>query len=109
MSVESAREVFETHMPHRFQDKPDSISGIKASYKFVLSGDNGGTWVVDLTGAAPTIREEDTAAQCTITMAAKDLVSVVNGSMNPQMAFMTGKLKVAGDMGLALKLSNILS
>jgi len=47
-------------------------------------------------------------AKCTINITADDLVSIVNGKLNAQMAFMTGKLKVAGDMGLALKLGSLL-
>ena len=37
-----------------------------------------------------------------------DFVSMVNGKLNPQMAFMSGKLKIQGDMGLAMKLQQIL-
>ncbi|MGH7836449.1 MAG: SCP2 sterol-binding domain-containing protein, partial [Candidatus Binataceae bacterium] len=43
----------------------------------------------------------------TISMAANDYLDMVNGKLNGQMAFMTGKLKIAGDMGLALKLQSL--
>ena len=43
----------------------------------------------------------------TITMKEKDYLDMVNGKLNGQTAFMTGKLKIAGDMGLALKLPNL--
>ena len=45
----------------------------------------------------------------TITMKESDYLDMVNGKLNGQMAFMTGKLKIAGDMGLALKLQNLFS
>jgi putative sterol carrier protein len=41
-------------------------------------------------------------------MTASDFVDMINGKLNGQMAFMTGKLKVAGDMGLAMKLQTLL-
>ena len=41
-------------------------------------------------------------------MTSEDFVNMVNGQLAPQMAFMTGKLKIKGDMGLALKLQQIL-
>jgi putative sterol carrier protein len=43
----------------------------------------------------------------TITMKEGDYLDMINGKLNGQMAFMTGKLKIAGDMGLALKLQSL--
>jgi putative sterol carrier protein len=43
----------------------------------------------------------------TITMTESDYLDMVNGKLNGQMAFMTGKLKIAGDMGLALRLQSL--
>ena len=40
-------------------------------------------------------------------MKESDYLDMINGKLNGQMAFMTGKLKIAGDMGLALKLQNL--
>ena len=45
----------------------------------------------------------------TITMKESDYLDMVNGKLNGQMAFMSGKLKIAGDMGLALRLPNLFS
>jgi putative sterol carrier protein len=43
----------------------------------------------------------------TISMKESDYLDMINGKLNGQMAFMTGKLKIAGDMGLALKLQSL--
>ncbi len=43
----------------------------------------------------------------TLTMKENDYLDMINGKLNGQMAFMTGKLKIAGDMGLALKLQSL--
>jgi putative sterol carrier protein len=43
----------------------------------------------------------------TMTMAAQDYVDMINGKLNGQMAFMSGKLKMAGDMGLAMKMQHL--
>jgi putative sterol carrier protein len=47
------------------------------------------------------------APNITITMKEGDYLDMINGKLNGQMAFMTGKLKIAGDMGLALKLQSL--
>jgi hypothetical protein len=52
MAVENAKEVFETYLPKRLKDKSDLAEKINASYKFEVTGDGGGTWVVDLTSRA---------------------------------------------------------
>jgi len=84
----------------------DELKAINAVYKFVLEGDGGGTWLLDLR-EDPSVSEGDGEAQCTIRMEASDYVEMVEGRVNGQQLFFTGKLKVEGDMGLAMKLSNI--
>lgn len=76
---------------------------IGATYKFVLDGDGGGTWIINLKDA-PGVTEGEGDAMCTIKMAASDYVDMVDGKANGQQLFFTGKLKIEGDMGLAMKL-----
>src|SRR5688572_15234215 len=108
MAVESVQEIFDNIMPKRLETKPELVQKINSSYKFNVTGDGGGIWVVDLTQPGGKVTQGDGTAKCTITIAAKDFLDVINGKLNPQMAFMSGKLKVAGDMGLALKLGSLL-
>ena len=84
----------------------DELSSINAIYKFVLEGDGGGTWILDLRDN-PFVSEGEGDAQCTIRMQASDYVEMVEGRANGQQLFFTGKLKVEGDMGLAMKLTSI--
>lgn len=104
MAVENPKQVFETVMPGKLKAKPELIDQINATYKFEITGDDGGVWIVDLTQAGGKITEGDADAACTITMTAGDFVDMMNGTLNAQMAFMGGKLRVAGDMNLAMKL-----
>lgn len=100
-----------------FDSKNEQLSGnagdlasIGATYQFDLSGDDGGKWVIELTEACQEVRTGgDDSADCLISMSAADFMSMIGGSLNPQMAFMTGKLRVKGDMGLALKLQAVLN
>lgn len=108
MAVENAKQVFEDRLPKRLEKKPEMVEQINSSYKFDITGDGGGTWIVDLTQPGGKISEGDGEAACTITMTAPDFVDMMNGKLNGQMAFMSGKLKVAGDMGLAMKLQSLL-
>lgn len=104
----SAKEIFEAKIPAKLESNT-GIDGINAIYEFNVTGDNGGTWSIDLSDGKKEVKEGSTGnANCTITIADSDFSDLIDGSLNPQMAFMGGKLKVAGDMGLALKLGNIL-
>jgi putative sterol carrier protein len=109
MPVASADEFFSQRLPKRLSEKPDVVEKINATYKFVLTGGGGGTWTVDLTTPGGKITAADLEASCVITIAAGDFVDIVNGISNAQMAFMSGKLRVAGDIGQALKLQYILA
>jgi hypothetical protein len=105
----SVKDVFERHMPEKLRSKPDVVSKINAVYQFNISGPGGGQWSVDCTRPGGLIASGVAAApKCTVAATDADFLAIVNGKMNAQMAFMSGKLKIQGDMGLAMKLQQIL-
>jgi putative sterol carrier protein len=109
MAAQSVRDVFERHMPEKLRAKPDVVSKINAVYQFNISGPNGGQWAVDCTQPGGLVTAGTAAgARCTVVAKDDDFLNIVNGKMNPQMAFMSGKLKIQGDMGMAMKLQQIL-
>jgi predicted lipid carrier protein YhbT len=87
--------------------RAEAAQGIDAVYKFVLSGEGGGTWTVSLKDGALGVSETDSPAECTIGLAAKDFVDMFEGKANGQQLFFAGKLNVSGDMQLALKLKQL--
>ena len=64
---------------------------------------------LDGTGDANTVSTEDKDADCTVEIAKEDFAALLSGDLNPMSAFMSGKIKVKGDMGVAMKLQGLLS
>jgi putative sterol carrier protein len=89
------------------EDKGQAAA-VGAVYKFVLDGEGGGTYVINLKDN-PGVTEGDGDAQCTIKMSAKDYVDMVEGRISGQRLFFTGRLKIKGDMRLAMKLEEFTS
>nr|KAF6380231.1 sterol carrier protein 2 [Myotis myotis] len=87
------------------------VKKIGGIFAFKVKDGPGGkeaTWVVDVkNGKGSVLPNSDKKADCTITMADSDLMALMTGKMNPQSAFFQGKLKIAGNMGLAMKLQNL--
>lgn len=81
-------------------------SPIGATIKFVLDGN---PIFVDGTGDSNKITAEDKEADCTITTSVETLMKIKSGDVNPMMAAMTGKIKIDGNMGLAMKLQSLIS
>ncbi len=92
------------------ESKVDSskIAGMNAIYQFDISGDNGGQWNVVIADGNATV-SEGTHETPNITISASDenWMKIVAGELNGQTAFLTGKLKVKGDMSLAMKLQSV--
>ena len=107
MAVATVSEFFEDLVPKRFERDPAEALSIGAIYKFDVSGDGGGSWILDLT--KPEVRGGEGDAQCTVTVSAEDFLGILNNTLNPVQAFMMGKIQVAGDMSLAMKLQQVLS
>ncbi|WCL54998.1 SCP2 sterol-binding domain-containing protein [Gimibacter soli] len=86
--------------------KVGSHSPLAAIIKFDF-GDDG---VVRIDGkASPTVVDNaNSEADCTVKVSKENFMQIADGSLNPQMAFMMGKLRVEGDMSLALQLGSIL-
>ena len=80
------------------------LSVLGGSVKFVAD-DN----IVFIDGVSGEITSDDNEATCTITTDIETMNGIIEGSSSPQAAFMTGKLKVAGDMSMALKVQSIIS
>jgi putative sterol carrier protein len=103
------KEVFTEKLPGQLKEKGDEVTKVNAIYQFDITGDDGGKWWVDTTKSGGEVGEgENEGAKCTITMTDSDFIDMVEGKLNGQMAFMTGKLKIKGDMSLAMKLGNVL-
>jgi putative sterol carrier protein len=90
----------------KVSEKKDSLKSIGAIYKFALEGDGGVTFVVDLKNEL-TVKEGDGPAECTIRMSVPDAADLFEGRANGQALFFTGKLRIEGDMGLALRLQSL--
>lgn len=87
---------------------PEKAEGINATIQFELSGDNGGNfWLQVADGKCEAGTGSAESPKMTLRAAADDWLAVSTGSLNPMQAFMSGKIKIQGDMGLAMKLQTM--
>ncbi|PCI62581.1 MAG: sterol-binding protein [Kordiimonadales bacterium] len=77
----------------------------------IIKFDFGDDGVIRIDGkASPTVVDNaDSEADCTVKVTKANFIEIAGGNMNAQMAFMTGKLRVEGDMSLAMQLGSLLS
>jgi putative sterol carrier protein len=98
----ATREFFETL---EARAEPAKIAGVSNSYLFDIQGD--GQWFVDVRDGAVTVTEGGGDADATISTSSETFAKIVAGEQNPTTAYMTGKLKIKGDMGAAMKLQKL--
>lgn len=85
-----------------------NLGSLTATYLFCL-GDEGGDWSIKIVDGAGTVSEGNVGdIDCTVTVDAENFIKIVNKEANSQMMFMSGKVKVKGNMGLAMKLQKVL-
>jgi len=93
-------------MPASFQK--DAAAGMNAVYQYDITGDGGGKWYAAIKeGELEVVKGEHENPNITLTMADEDYLAMIAGTLDGQAAFMTGKLKIKGDMSLAMKLGSI--
>ncbi len=89
--------------------EPEKMKGVTAVYQFELTGEDGGYFYIDVKdGEGKFVDGQRDDPHITVTMSLEDFQQLLDGSLNATTAFMTGKIKIKGDMSLALRLQALL-
>lgn len=88
---------------NRFKEGNVVVPGKKVKFDF---GDAG---KIFLDGAANAVSADDNPADTTIKVKLEDFVAMAQGQLDPTAAFMQGKLRVEGDMGVAMQLQGVMA
>jgi putative sterol carrier protein len=100
--AESVQEFFDSLATRADSSK---TAGMSNSYVFDIEG--AGQWKVDVDDGKITVTEGGGDADAVITASEETFQKIVAGDQNPTSAYMTGKLKIKGDMGAAMKLQKL--
>ena len=84
---------------------PSKTAGVDNSYLFDIEG--AGRWKVDVRDGAVSVTEGGDDADVTLSASEEDFARIASGELNPTTAYMSGKLKIKGDMGAAMKLQKL--
>lgn len=96
-----------------FSDLPNKIdtgkaAGMNAAFQFLITGEGGGEWYAKFTDGEPEAGQGTVdSPNLTLTTSAETWEKIISGQLNGQTAFLTGKLKLKGDMSLGMKLQSI--
>ncbi|MDR7503150.1 MAG: SCP2 sterol-binding domain-containing protein [Armatimonadota bacterium] len=101
----TVQETFEA-MASRF--RPERAQGVRAVVQYHITGEGGGSYYAEIADGSCTIHQGSAPSPTTtITISAPDWLDLVAGKLQGQLAFMQGRLKVTGDMGLAMRLAGM--
>ncbi len=101
----NAQEIFDA-MPGRLL--PEQAGDLNATILFELTGEGGGEWSLTLANRQATVVAGPAPNPAmTFSASASDYVAIINGDLNPMQDFMQGKVKVKGDMALAIRLQSL--
>lgn len=90
----------------KMQAQPERAERLDTVFKFVVTGEGGGVWRFRCR-APVELLEGEGAADCTMTTSAEDFVAIAEKRLNPQLAYVTGRLALSGEVTRALKLTEI--
>ena len=99
------RAIFE-EMPKRLD--PEAAEGVDTIMRINLTGNAGGTYYLEIREGKATISDRSIGQpQLTMSISAVDWVALIEGRLNGKIAFMNGKLKMMGDLGMAMKIPTL--
>lgn len=87
------------------REKVGDSSGLNATLKFAFT--EGGVLFIDGKSTPNAVHNDDVPAQCTVKVSQADFAALLGRKLDPMTAFMGGKIKIEGDMGVAMKLGKL--
>ena len=101
--AQSVSEFFDG-LPSRVDES--KTAGMNNTYRFDVDG--AGSWTVEVQDGKVSVSQNgDAEPDCTIAVSEENFQKLIDGDLNPTTAYMTGKLKIQGDMGAAMKLQKL--
>ena len=104
MTAATAKEFFDD-LAARTAGGSERTRGLTASYRFDVEG--AGSWRVDVDDGAVAVSESDGDADCVLAVPEELFLRIVRGEQSPMGAFLMGKIRVEGDVGLAMRLKDL--
>lgn len=102
------KKLFNEELPAGLTKNAEEAKAIGAKYQINITGE--GEWFIDVTSSGPSVTPGQQAADCTITIASEDFQKLLeNPQANAMQLFFAGKLKVAGNQMLGMKLTKLFS
>jgi ubiquinone biosynthesis protein UbiJ len=112
MKDASPRQAFAVAIPWGIQSQPDvvaQLAGIEGSVLWVVEGEGGGKFAICFSGGKVEVKEGDKPdATATVTLDINTWKELASGESNPQAAFMSGKIQIAGDLSLIMQIQGVL-
>ena len=104
-----AKTLFGQKLPQILKSSPDTARALDAIYVLKISGDNGGTWTVDLKSDPPSVSEgEAEPNDCVVELSDSDFEELLGDTSRGMQLFLEGKIQISNPM-LATKLVDLLS
>lgn len=102
------QKLFNEDVPAKINGNPDAAKAIGATYQFIITGDGGGEWFINVKDEPKCIAGNPGGAECTLKLSADDFQELMaNPQANGMKLFFAGKLKVDGNNMLAMKLQKL--
>ncbi len=112
MQDASPRQAFMIAIPWGAENDPDAsaqLGGVEGSVLWVVEGEGGGKYILEFSGGKINVAEGDKPdATAIVTLDADTWKELTSGETNPQAAFMSGKIQIAGDISLLMQIQGVL-
>lgn len=106
---QNAQDLFNNLIPQGLAVYPDKAREINTTFRFVVSGDGGGDWILDCQANPATVQRttQDSKAQCTVEMESVDFKTMLSDPSAGMKLYFQHKVRVSGDPMLLLKLTTL--